>query len=141
MLAGEHLAGAAEPGGDFIGNQEHIVLGAEFTNPLHIARRGGQHACCGLHERLDDEAGQFAVPRLEDLFNRVEAGHLAGRKGQIERATVAIGRVCFGGGEEQRFESSMEEINVTHADGADRITVVSQLQMQECIFRTGFWVS
>ena len=77
MLAGEHLAGAAESGGDFIGDQEDVVLGAQLTNSLQIARRGGQHACCCLHERLDNEAGQFTVPILEDLFNRVEAGHLA----------------------------------------------------------------
>ena len=138
MLAGEHLAGAAESGGHFIGNQEHVVLGAELTNPLQIAGRGGQHACCGLHERLDDEAGQFTVPLFENLFNRVEAGHLAGRVGQTERATIAIGRVCFGGGEQQRFESPMEEVDVAHADGADCIAVVGQLQMQKRIFGAGF---
>ena len=119
MLAGEHLAGAAESGGHFIGNEEDIVLGAELTNSLQIARRGGQHACCGLHERLDDEAGQFTVPLFEDLFNRIEAGHLARRVGQIERAAIAIGRVGFGGGEQQRLESPMEELDVAHADGAD----------------------
>jgi len=141
MLAGEHLAGSAESGGDFIDNQEDVVLGAEFTHPLQIARRRGEHSRCGLHEWLDDEAGHFTVPVLEDLLNRVKAGHLAGREGQTKWATIAIGRVCFGGGEEQRLESPVEEINIAHADCPDGIAVIGQLQMKKCVLGSGLRAS
>ena len=49
----------------------------------------------------------------------------------MERATIAIGRVSFEGGEQQRLESRMEELDVADADGADRIAMIGQLQMEK----------
>src|SRR6185436_5821719 len=129
MLAGEHFAGTAESCGHFIGNEEDIIFSTEIPNPLQIARRGGQHACCRLHEWLDDETGKFMVPIFEDLLNRVEAGHLARWKGQTERAAIAIGWVCFGCGEEQRLKPPMEKVDVADTYGPDRIAMVGQLQV------------
>jgi hypothetical protein len=79
-----------------------------------------------LYQWLNDEAGQFTVTLFEDLFNRIEAGHLARRVGQPERAAIAIGRVGFDGGEQQRLEPRMELLDVAYADGADGIAVVGQ---------------
>ena len=67
MLAGEHLAGATESGGHFIGDQQDIVLGAELTHSFQIALGLGDHACGRLHQRFDDEAGQLTVPRSRKI--------------------------------------------------------------------------
>ncbi len=43
----------------------------------------------------------LAMTGLEHLFDRIEAGHVAGGVGQGERAAVTIGRVGVEGGKQK----------------------------------------
>jgi len=95
MLTGKHLSCAAKSCRHFIGDEQHIILGAEFADAFQVAGRGHDHAGCGLHEWFNDKSGDFAVPGFEQLFDRIEAGHLAGGIGKRERTAVTVGGLSF----------------------------------------------
>ncbi len=56
-LAGEHRAGAAEAGEDFVEDQQHAVpVGERAQPPQHLGLMEA-HAARALHQRLDDDGG------------------------------------------------------------------------------------
>ena len=61
MLAGEHRAGAAEADGDFVGDQQHVVLPRQLAHAPQVAGRMHEHAGGRLHQRLDDQRGDLVV--------------------------------------------------------------------------------
>src|SRR5690606_28191456 len=59
VLHGEHLAGAAEPRLDFIGNQQDAVFVAQRAQSLHELGRADVEAAFSLHG-FDDDGGDPA---------------------------------------------------------------------------------
>ena len=57
MLAGEHRSGAAKADCDFVCDQVHAVLIAQFARAGQIHRVVHPHTGCGLHQRLEDQRG------------------------------------------------------------------------------------
>ena len=61
MLAGEHLAGAAEADGNFVGDKQRVVAARQLGQASQIAWRMHDHAGGGLHERFDHDCGDSLV--------------------------------------------------------------------------------
>ena len=59
MVGGEQLAGAAEPGGDLVEDQQHVVPVAGLAKVDEIARIVKPHPARALDHRFDDHRGQL----------------------------------------------------------------------------------
>ena len=55
LVAGEQAPGAPEPGGDLVGDQQHVVGGAGVANGAKRRGRVELHAARRLDQRLDDD--------------------------------------------------------------------------------------
>ena len=64
LFAGEHRAGAAKPGGDFIGNEQNVMSRAALGDGGECLGRMEFHPAGALHQRLDESPRQslFARP-------------------------------------------------------------------------------
>ena len=90
MVAGEHFAGSAEAGSNFVGNQQYAVLITELTQLLQVERRIDTHACAALHDRLNDNCSGFFCVFGKFFLSKFEAFALAMLAVFGKRATVAI---------------------------------------------------
>ena len=61
LLVGKHGTGAPETGHDFIDDEVHVVFVAKRTRGAQVIRVVHAHACGTLHQRLDDESGDFVM--------------------------------------------------------------------------------
>ncbi len=68
MFTGEQCARATEPGGDLIGDQQHVVLITQLTDTFHEARRLADHPGGALHDRLDHHGGGLIGLTLQESF-------------------------------------------------------------------------
>ena len=78
-LAGELRAGAAEAGGDLVGDQRHAALGAGGRGMREEGRLVDVEAAGALQHRLEDHAGQFRAVRVEVGVEAVAGGAQFGR--------------------------------------------------------------
>ena len=108
LLAGEHRPGAAEAGGDLVGDHEHAVLGGQLPHPAQEPGRLHPDPGRPLDQRLDDHRRDLA---------RVQVEH------PLELALVP--RVDPVGLEQQRPEGAVEEVDAADRDGAERVAVVA----------------
>src|SRR5690606_33109070 len=67
MVTSKQFAGTAEAGGNFISDQEYIVLAAQFPYPAQIMRGVKAHAAGILRNRLENNRSDF----LPMLLNKV----------------------------------------------------------------------
>ena len=90
MLDGEHLAGAAKAGDDFIGDEEDAVLVAQLPQAWQIAIR--QREAAGRPgDRFDDDGrhrGRIFQAQL--VFQGLQAKNITFRIGFIEITAVAV---------------------------------------------------
>ena len=100
------------------------MTATELANASEIAGRGGDHACGGLHERLDQQSGDLAMTARKQPLERLGAGEPARRIGQLERTAITIGRVRSQRRKKESLEAIMEQVDVAHAHGAGRIAVI-----------------
>ena len=54
MFTGKQSAGAAEAGRDLIENQQHVMLGAQFTDAAQVFGRIKAHTAGALYDRFKD---------------------------------------------------------------------------------------
>ncbi len=105
MLAGEHLAGAAETHGHLIGDEEHVIAPGHLPDLRQIAGRLGDHARGALHHRLHDHRRQFLVVRRHQLF---QPGETLLPAIFPMLAPVAVGGRGLQGVEQQRLVNFVE---------------------------------
>ena len=92
MLAGEHLAGAAEAGNHLVGNQQAAVLIAHFPQPGPVVGRRDDGSGGTGHRLGDDGRHCFRPLKADDVFDSVDA--LVGalfRAVAVELAAVKVG--------------------------------------------------
>jgi hypothetical protein len=58
VLDRQPASGAPAAGHDLIGDPQELVLIAELTHTLVVARRGHEYTSCGTYHRLSDERGE-----------------------------------------------------------------------------------
>ncbi len=79
-------AGAPEPGGDLVADQQHAVLVAQLAHPPQVTGRLHQHPGRALHERLDDHRRDLAAvlgqQRLELLWSPARAASVSNSSGR-----------------------------------------------------------
>ena len=68
----EHPSGAAEAGGDLVGDQQDVVPRAHFPQPAQVFGVVEPHAAGSLHDRFDDHGGQLFVMLFDDFGHRRE---------------------------------------------------------------------
>ena len=68
VLAGEQLAGATKAGGDFIGNQKHIVFITQFAHPAQVVGGIKAHAARALHDGLENDCCELVFVRHQQGF-------------------------------------------------------------------------
>ena len=95
MLEGEHPPRAPETGDDLVGDEQHLVLVADFPHPTEVVVLRDDHAARALHGLSDehrDRVGAFAQNRLLELVGRGNALTYP-RRGLV---SIGIGRrdVC-----------------------------------------------
>ena len=130
----EALTGAAKPGGDFVGNQVHLILRAQSPRTLQIVRVVDGHAGGALHHGLDDQCSGVCMVMLQPFLQGLRCrlclllGVHTGRSQARIRArhhgrTAHQGRI---GAAKQRY--------VRHSQCAHRFTVVALGQTHKTIF-------
>ncbi len=118
MLAGEHLAGAAGAGDDFVRDHQDVVPVADLTNARPIFPGRGNYAT-GAHHRFGDEERDSVGPIFENrFFQFVGAGHRAGWILFAQRASVAVRRSDMPHIGQHRFEEFVKVIDAGEAGGA-----------------------
>jgi len=78
LFAGEQGAAAAEARGDFIGNQQHVMLIAERPGPAQELRCIKAHAAGPLHDRFEDDGGDLVMVRRDQPAKRSDLAFLPG---------------------------------------------------------------
>ena len=73
MIEGKQLAGTAEGGNDFVSDEQHFVLIADFTDARKIVVRRYDDAARSLHRFGDEHRDGFRSLR-EDLFFQFVGG-------------------------------------------------------------------
>ena len=137
LLAGEHRPGAAEAGGDFVGDEEYLVFPAEFRGPFQVAFGVDEHAPGALDEGFDKQGGDAAGVPFEDFLQSLMTAPVAGPLVGAEGAAVGVGRGGGEGGEEEGAVDPVEEVDAADADGAEGVAVVAFREVDERgFFRT-----
>ena len=120
VLAREERAGAAEPGGDLVGDEQDVVLIAERSHRGQVAGRVEVHAAGALHDRFEDDGRHLVGVALQ------ERSHL------LEVAVLEAGAEDRGrpGREELRGEHVGELVvhavhRVAHRHGGEGVAVVA----------------
>ena len=111
QVAGEQGAGAAEPGGHLVADQQHPPGPGRLGEGRHLVRVGDQHPGRPLDQGLDHRRGQLGAVL-------VEGGH---RLGDPVRIVVAGGADRR---EPQRIEQVGAEAAVAHRQRPDGVAVV-----------------
>ncbi len=97
VLGGEERTRPAEPGGDLVEHQQHVVGEAQLAQHVQVAGVVEAHAACALDDRLDDHRGQLVGVRLDQprqLRDVVLLERGRGRSGEhLPRQHVAPQRV------------------------------------------------
>ena len=70
LLAGEHVARAAEAGENFVEDQQKLMFVGECSQPLEHGDIVKFHAAGTLHQRLDNDAGKFIRIPSENTIER-----------------------------------------------------------------------
>jgi len=124
LLAREQCPGAAESCGDFISNQQHVVLVAKLSDVAEISWWVDQNSGRSLNEGFHDD-GRCVLMILAQLsLDLVKAVLQPGFPG------VSCGNSQRHGGgycecaEQQVFLAAVKEVNATDTDRAQRVTVV-----------------
>ena len=68
VFNGEHFAGSAEAGGDFIADQERVVLGGETADFAEEAGGMDDHAGGALDDGFNSYCRNFLMMSLEEFF-------------------------------------------------------------------------
>src|SRR5262249_16695007 len=87
LLACEEGAGAAEAGGDLVGDEEDVVGATERGGLAEVAGRLDEHAGSTLDQRLEDKRGDLVAVLVERAGERAEAEVAAG--GRLRRLAAA----------------------------------------------------
>ena len=80
LLGREQRAGAAESGGDFVADEQDVVVAAGGTEGGECLGGRGLHTGRTLHERLDDDRRQFVTVRLDHRHRDVETARIGERR-------------------------------------------------------------
>ena len=118
LLGGEQRPGAPESGRHLVADEQGARLTAGLAEPLHIGRRGAQHARGTLHQRLDDDRGELL------------AMGLYGRARLVGPTRIGIARGAHDG-EAQRLEDGAEHAAVAERKSADGVAVVRITEREE----------
>ena len=92
VLAGEQLAGPAEAGGHFVGDQQDVVPPRQFPHAAQVAGRVRDHAGGALDQRLDDDRGEILVVQVQSPLQLVQVVPARRRTRHARRQAVAIRR-------------------------------------------------
>ncbi len=65
MFTRKQLTGAAKAGGDFVGDQQNALAVAHLTNAFQPLRMVHAHPACTLHNRLQNDGGNFVAVRRQ----------------------------------------------------------------------------
>ncbi len=117
LLRGEQRAGAPEPGGHFVGDQQHVVAPARVDERSVRRRIGHQHPRRPLHKRFDHDRrqrGTMFVDQGGGAGERIR-GVVAGRADHVEA---------------QRIEQVSAEPAGAHGQRSDGVTVVGVAEGQ-----------
>ena len=110
-LGGEQRAGAAEPGGHLVDDDQDVMGLSRFDHPAHRSRIGDLDARRALHQRLEHEGGQLPGMAFDQGDRPVRPG----------RVVVARGPQ---GREAQRVEHVGAEASGAQGDRADGVAVI-----------------
>ena len=129
----EHRPGAAEPHGDFVGNEMHLIVVAHFPRTRQVNRRIHGHAGRALYQRFEDEGG-----RGRRVFGQVglQRGGTAQRKGLGGFPGLGPARVRRGdlrAVAKQRCVGGFEEWNVGHRERTHGFAVIGVLQADKAV--------
>ena len=129
VFTGEHLAGAAEAGGDLIDDEEGVVFLGELGHAREEAGGVDEDAGGTLDERFDDDGCDLAWVLGKEAVHFVEAvvTALVGRA--IE--AVGVGRGGQEGREGEGAEDFVENAYATDTYSAEGVAVVGVFQGEE----------
>ena len=134
MVAGEHFAGSAEAGSNFVGNQEYAVFITELTQLLQVERRIDTHACTALDDRLNDNgSGLFGV-FSKFFLSKFEAFALAMLAVFGKRATVAIRCLYMDVVHHHGFIHLCEQVHAAYGKSTDGFAMVAFAEAHEALF-------
>ena len=133
LLTGEECPGPSETYGNFIGNQQDVVLSAESFDATEKARRMRYDARCTLNKRFHDAGGNLLMMFLEQLFGnrQVVGGGILGC--HVRWQTVGVWDGTFNRLQKQGGENGIETVHPTAAHRSNRISVIGRVETEEFV--------
>ena len=133
LLACEQRPGAPEAGHHLVGDQQHLVLRAQRARAAQERRMVEAHAAGALHQRLDHHRGDLVVLVGEQLLQRLGRGRRAVDAGVVMVLRVPAREGGHERGTQERRIRLAEDRDVGHAQGPERLPVVSALESDEAV--------
>mgnify|MGYP000052675404 CR=1 FL=1 len=131
MLASEQFAGAPEPHRDFVGDEVDVVTVAEFAQQHEELGIVHAHAAGALHERLDDDRGDFIMAIGEECCDLGDTSSCDVDSGLVRCALIGVGRVDRDHIHQQRAIDRFIELHVTDRQRAECFAVIAVAQRDE----------
>ena len=128
LLAGEHRPRAPESRHDLVGDEEHVVAGAERAGAPQVLGVVEAHAGRALRQRLDNERGNLRVPLVEEALERGGRDFRAADPGVLVVVGVARGKGRHQARVEERRIGVAEDRDIGDAQRAHGLAVIAALQ-------------
>ncbi len=94
-----------------------------------------------LNQRFHKDPGNFLVFLRQLFLERVDAGHLAGGKFQVQWTAVTVGGIDWHGRKEEGAKPFVKEFYSTYAHRSHGVSMISQGQPNEFPFGSGWRLS
>jgi hypothetical protein len=131
LIHAEETARPPPSDGHLVGDQKYVVFPAEVLYCLQVTRGGHDHAGSPLDQRLDDQGRQGVRLLLHQVFELLETGDPAFRKGEPQVTTIAIRIVDLANREEEGSVLAVEQVDASDTHRAQGIPVIGVAERDE----------
>ena len=131
LFTGEKGSRSSKPCGDLVQNQGKIEVSTTFGQFRQVPGGPDNHSSGRLEEGFQDDRQNFPVVVLQDPGGDIGAFKMAGGRGKINGASVAIRSGSGNGPVDQRTEHLVKAINSSHPHRSQSVAMVGSVKRKK----------